>query len=108
MSRPTTRQAAVQSRANTDPDLPIPDSPETDTSVNAVDDLADEPDGAHPVADMPNVSAQELMELLGRVLAARAPVGPPAHSSASRPIKVNPLKEFDGRSSRKLKSFLVS
>src|SRR5271154_5274348 len=108
MSRPTTRQAAVQSRANTDPDLPIPDSPETDTSVNAVDGLADEPGGADPVADTPNVSARELMELLGRVLADHALAVPPAHSSASRHIKVNPPEEFDGRSSRKLKSFLVS
>ena len=66
---PTTRQAAAQSRANTDPDLPIPDSPGTDTSVNAVGGLTDTPDGADPVADMPNVSARELMELLGRVLA---------------------------------------
>src|SRR5271170_7465743 len=48
------------------------------------------------------------MELLGRVLADHAPVAPPAHSSASRPIKVNPPEEFDGRSSRKLKSFLIS
>src|SRR5271154_1740302 len=108
MSRPTTRQAAAQSRANTDPDLPIPDSPETDASVNAVDGLTDEPDGADPVADTPNVSARELMELLGRVLANCAPVVPPAHSSASRSIKVNPPEEFDGHSSRKLKSFLVS
>src|SRR5271170_5241409 len=108
MSCPTIRRAAVQSRANTDPDLPIPDSPETDASVNAVDGLTDEPDGADPVADPPNVSARELMELLGRVLADRAPAAPPAHSSASRPIKVNPPEEFDGCSSRKLKSFLVS
>jgi len=108
MSRPTTRRAAAQSRANTDPDLPIPDSPGTDTSVNAVGGLTDTPDGADPVADTPNVSARELMELLGRVLADRAPAAPPAHSSASRSIKVNPPEEFDGRSSRKLKSFLVS
>src|SRR5271163_1762260 len=108
MSRPTTRRAAAQSRANTDPDLPIPDSPGTDTSVNAVGGLTDEPDGADLGADTPNVSARELMELLGRVLADCAPAVPPAHSSASRSIKVNPPKEFDGRSSRKLKSFLVS
>src|SRR5271163_2655054 len=103
MSRPTTHQAAAQSRANTDPDLPIPDSPETYASVNAVDGLTDEPDGADPVADTPNVSARELMELLGRVLADHAPAPPPTHSSASRPIKVNPPKEFDGHSSQKLK-----
>src|SRR5271170_5544437 len=108
MSRPTTRRATVQSRANTDPDLPIPDSPGTDASVNAVGGLADEPDGADPVAVTPNVSARELMELLGRVLADRAPAAAPAHSSASRPIKVNPPEEFDGCSSRKLKSFLIS
>src|SRR5271154_1735122 len=108
MSRPTTRRAAAQSRANTDPDLPFPDSPGTDTSINAVGGLTDEPDGADPVADTPNVSARELMELLGRVLADRAPVAAPVHSSASRRIKVNPPEEFDGRSSQKLKSFLVS
>src|SRR5271163_2381970 len=108
MSRPTTRRAAAQLRANTDPDLPISDSPGTDTSVNAVGGLTDEPDGADPGADTPNVSARELIELLGRVLADRAPAAPPAHSSASRSIKVNPPEEFDGRSSRKLKSFLVS
>src|SRR5271170_1884547 len=102
MSRPTIRRATVQSRANTDPDLPIPDSPGTDTSVNAVGGLTDKPDGADPVADMPNVSARELMELLGRVLADHAPVAPPAHSSASCRIKVNPRDEFGGRSSRKL------
>src|SRR5271169_4613528 len=101
-------QGRVVTRANTDPDLPIPDSPGTDTSVNAVGGLTDEPDGADPGADMPNVSARELMELLGRVLADRAPAAPPAHSSASRSIKVNPPEEFDSRSSRKLKSFLVS
>src|SRR5271170_1512138 len=108
MSRPTTRRAAAQSRANTDPDLPFPDSPGTDTSVNAVGDLTDKPDGADPIADTPNVSARELIELLDRVLADRAPAAPPAHSSASCSIKVNPPEEFDGRSSRKLNSFLVS
>src|SRR5271170_168703 len=108
MSRPTTHRAAAQSRANTDPDLPIPDSPGTDASVNAVGGLTDEPDGADPRADMPNVSARELMELLGRVLADHAPAAPPAPSSASRSIKVNPPEEFDGRSSQKLKSFLIS
>src|SRR5271170_2219758 len=87
MSRPTTRRATAQSRANTDPDLPFPDSPGTDTSVNAVGGLTDEPDGADPVADTPNVSARELIELLGRVLADRAPAAPPAHSSASRSCK---------------------
>src|SRR5271169_6364147 len=99
MSHPTTCRAAAQSRANTDPDLPIPDPPETDASDNAVDGLTDEPDGVDPIADTPNVSARELMELLGRVLADHAPVAPPVHSSASRHIKVNPPEEFDGHSS---------
>src|SRR5271170_3166456 len=108
MSRPTTCRAAVQSRANTDPDLPIPDSPVTDALVNAVDGLTDEPDGVDPVADTPNISARELMELLSRVLADRVSAAPPVLSSASRHIKVNPPEEVDGRSSRKLKSFLVS
>src|SRR5271170_7884546 len=85
MSRPTTRRAAAQSRADTDPDLPIPDSPGTDTSVNAVGGLTDTPDGADPVADTPNVSARELMELLGRVLADRAGGAAGARSARTLP-----------------------
>src|SRR5271169_4826224 len=99
MSRPTTRRATAQSRANTDPDLPIPDSPATDASVNAVDGLTDEPVVVDPIADTPNVSARELMELLSRVLADHVSAVALVLSSASHCIKVNPPEEFDGRSS---------
>jgi Retrotransposon gag protein len=107
MSRPTTRRTAAQLRTDTDLDPLVPDFPETEASEDGADGHTDERDGADPATDVPNVSARELMELLGRVLAGRTPAAP-TPPVTSRPVKVNPPEEFDGRSARKLKSFLVS
>ena len=89
MSRPTTRRSAAQSRINTDPDFPNPDPLETELLEDGPDVQADERDEEDPVADTPNVSARELMEILGRALAGRA-AAVPTPPSVARPIKVNP------------------
>jgi hypothetical protein len=68
----------------------------------------DDPFEAHGGAD--NLSVRDLLRILGPILAERR--GPP-HTPAVAPLhprrlKVNSPEEFDGRSPKKLKSFLVS
>jgi hypothetical protein len=57
-----------------------------------------------------NVTARDLLRILGPMLAERRAVSTPAPiaPSSSRRLKVNPPEEFDGHSPKKLKSFLVS
>ena len=57
-----------------------------------------------------NLSVWDLLRILGPILAERRspPHIPPAALPNPRQLKVNSPEEFDGRSPRKLKSFLVS
>ena len=68
----------------------------------------DDPFETHGGAD--NLSVRDLLRILGPILAEHRspPHIPPVAPPNPQRLKVNSPKEFDGRSPRKLKSFLVS
>src|SRR5713101_8202146 len=68
----------------------------------------DDPFEAHGGAD--NLTVRDLLRILGPILAEHQspPHIPPATPPHPRRLKVNSPEEFDGRSPKKLKSFLVS
>ena len=84
----------------------IPD--EDDRDERSTEEPNDDPFEAHGGAD--NLTVRDLLRILGPILAERRrpPHIPPVAPPNPRRLKVNSPEEFDGRSPRKLKSFLVS
>src|SRR6266849_1749554 len=98
---------------NGDPD-PADDGPDDGPDRDDGDERStpepnnDDPFEAHGGAD--NLTVRDLLRILGPILAERRspPHIPPAAPPHPRRLKVNSPEEFDGRSPKKLKSFLVS
>lgn len=88
---------------------PSDDGPNNDGGDEGDERRAGEPEDNDPFGGPENITARDLLRILGPLLAERRglPITPPVAPLHSRRLKVNPPEEFDGSSPKKLKSFLV-